>query len=287
MKKFFSRNGVSIPSIGLGTWDLRHKEGEDVIKIAIEAGYRHIDTAQMYENEEAVGNAVYNSNIARDEFFITTKIYTLVIKNDEIDSSFNKSLQKLKTDYVDLLLIHFPAFTTNLDDMLTILYKIKESGRAKNIGISNFNYNLVKDCINLGYNDIFCNQVEYHPYLNQKKLISIIKNTGILPVAYSPLAKSELLQEKLIIDISNKYSKTPAQIILRWLNQQNWIAIPKSSNKKKLIENLNIFDFTIDENDMNSLYKLDKNYRVVPSALGTFHQIDLPSRHTNKGLELI
>ena len=96
MKKFFSRNGVSIPSIGLGTWDLRHKEGEDVIKLAIEAGYRHIDTAQMYENEEAVGNAIYNSNIARDKFFITTKIYTLVIKNDEIDSSFNKSLQKLK-----------------------------------------------------------------------------------------------------------------------------------------------------------------------------------------------
>ena len=101
------------------------------------------------------------------------------------------------------------------------------------------------------------------------------------------MAKSELLKDKLIIDISKKYSKTPAQIILRWLNQQNWIAIPKSSNKKRLIENLNIFDFTIDENDMNSLHKLDKNYRVVPSALGTFHQIDLPSKHTNKGLELI
>ena len=168
-----------------------------------------------------------------------------------------------------------------------ILYKIKESGRVKNIGISNFNHNLVKDCISLGYNDIFCNQVEYHPYLNQKKLISIINKSGILPVAYSPLAKGELLQEKLIIDISNKYSKTPAQIILRWLNQQNWVAIPKSSNKKRLIENLNIFDFTIDKNDMNSLYKLDKNYRVVPSALGTFHQIDLPSKHTNKGLEPI
>ena len=234
MNKFFSRNGVKIPSIGLGTWDLRNKEGENVIKIAIEAGYRHIDTAQMYENEKAVGNAIYNSNIARDKFFITTKIYTLVIKNNEIDSSFNKSLQKLKTDYVDLLLIHFPAFTTNLEDMLTILYKIKESGSAKNIGISNFNYNLVKDCIDLGYNDIFCNQVEYHPYLNQKKLNYIIKKYGILPVAYSPLAKGELLKEKLIIDISNKYSKTPAQIILRWLNQQNWVAIPKSSNKKKI-----------------------------------------------------
>jgi diketogulonate reductase-like aldo/keto reductase len=123
--------------------------------------------------------------------------------------------------------------------------------------------------------------------LNQKKLISIIKKSGILPVAYSPLAKGELLQEKLIIDISKKYSKTPAQIILRWLNQQNWVAIPKSSNKKRLIENINIFDFTIDENDMNSLHKLDKNYRVVPSALGTFHQIDLPSKHTNKGLVLI
>ena len=287
MSEFFTKNNINIPSIGLGTWDLRGSQCENAIQVALDIGYRHIDTAQMYENEKDIGNALNNSKIGRDNLFITTKINTLVVKNDSINDSFEKSLQNLKTDYVDLLLIHFPAFTTNLDDMLTILYKIKESGRVKNIGISNFNHNLVKDCISLGYNDIFCNQVEYHPYLNQKKLISIIKNTGILPVAYSPLAKSELLQEKLIIDISNKYSKTPAQIILRWLNQQNWVAIPKSSNKKRLIENINIFDFTIDENDMNSLHKLDKNYRVVPSALGTFHQIDLPSKHTNKGLVLI
>ena len=277
----------SMPMVGLGTWLISNDEVSRVVTDALNLGYKHIDTAQIYQNESGIGEAISKVSIDRDKFFITTKIYTLVIKNDEIDSSFNKSLQKLKTDYVDLLLIHFPAFTTNLDDMLAILYKIKESSRVKNIGISNFNHNLVKDCIRLGYNDIFCNQVEYHPYLNQKKLISIIKKSGILPVAYSPLAKGELLQEKLIIDISKKYSKTPAQIILRWLNQQNWVAIPKSSNKKRLIENINIFDFTIDENDMNSLHKLNKNYRVVPSALGTFHQIDLPSKHTNKGLELI
>ena len=238
-----------MPMVGLGTWLISNDEVSRVVTDALDLGYKHIDTAQIYQNESGIGEAISKVSIDRDKFFITTKIYTLVIKNDEIDSSFNKSLQKLKTDYVDLLLIHFPAFTTNLDDMLTILYKIKESSRVKNIGISNFNHNLVKDCIRLGYNDIFCNQVEYHPYLNQKKLISIIKKSGILPVAYSPLAKGELLQEKLIIDISKKYSKTPAQIILRWLNQQNWVAIPKSSNKKRLIENINIFDFSRSKNN--------------------------------------
>ena len=146
MSEFFTKNNVKIPSIGLGTWDLRGKEGENVIQDALDVGYRHIDTAQMYENEKEVGNAISNSKIEREKLFITTKIYTLIVKNDGINDSFEKSLINLKTDYVDLLLIHFPAFTTNLNDMLEILFKLKETDKAKNIGISNFNYNLVKSC---------------------------------------------------------------------------------------------------------------------------------------------
>ena len=157
MSKFFTKDNFSIPSIGLGTWDLRGKKGEEVIETAIEVGYRHIDTAQMYENEKEVGNAVKNSKVPREEIFITTKIYTLVVKNEKINDSFDKSLINLKTDYIDLLLIHFPAFTTNLNDMLGILFKLKESDKVKNVGISNFNHNLVNDCIKLGYKDIFCN----------------------------------------------------------------------------------------------------------------------------------
>ena len=287
MSKFFTKNNVNIPSIGLGTWDVRGKEGEKTIQLALDLGYRHIDTAQMYENEKEVGNAISDSKIKREEIFITTKIYTLIVKNDGIEDSFENSLINLKTDYVDLLLIHFPAFTTNLSDMLDILFKLKETGKTKNIGISNFNHNLVNECIKLGYKDIFCNQVEYHPYLEQNNLIRVLKEYNILPVAYSPLAKGKLLNDKVILNISKKYTKQPAQIILRWLNQQGWISIPKSANEDRMKENMNIFDFTISEKDMNLLHGLARNYRAVPCALGTSHQIDLPSRHGVNGLELI
>ena len=287
MSKFFTKNNVNIPSIGLGTWDIRGKEGEKIIQLALEVGYRHIDTAQMYENEKEVGNAISDSKIEREEIFITTKIYTLIVKNDGIEDSFENSLINLKTDHVDLLLIHFPAFTTNLNDMLDILFKLKETGKTKNVGISNFNHNLVNECIKLGYKDIFCNQVEYHPYLEQNNLIRVLKESNILPVAYSPLAKGKLLNDKVVIKIAEKYSKQPAQIILRWLNQQDWISIPKSANEDRMKENMNIFDFTISEKDMNLLHGLARNYRAVPCALGTNHQIDLPSRHGVNGLELI
>jgi diketogulonate reductase-like aldo/keto reductase len=179
------------------------------------------------------------------------------------------------------------VFTTNLSDMLKILFKLKEVGKTKNIGISNFNHTLVQECTDLGYEDIFCNQVEYHPYLNQQSIIEAVKKYNILPVAYCPLAKGELLDNQMILEIANKYLKTPAQIVLRWLNQQNWIAIPKSSNENRMKENMKIFDFTISENDMNSLHSLARNYRAVPCALGTNHQIDLPSKHSVNGLELI
>ena len=287
MSKFFTKNNVNIPSIGLGTWDVRGKEGEKTIQLALDLGYRHIDTAQMYENEKEVGNAISDSKIKREEIFITTKIYTLIVKNDGIEDSFENSLINLKTDHVDLLLIHFPAFTTNLNDMLDILFKLKETGKTKNVGISNFNHNLVNECIKLGYKDIFCNQVEYHPYLEQNNLIKVLKEYNILPVAYSPLAKGKLLNDKVVIKIAEKYSKQPAQIILRWLNQQDWISIPKSANEDRMKENMNIFDFTISEKDMNLLHGLARNYRAVPCALGTNHQIDLPSRHGVNGLELI
>jgi 2,5-diketo-D-gluconate reductase B len=287
MSKFFTKNNFTIPSIGLGTWDLRGNSGEDVIDLALDLGYRHIDTAQMYENEKEVGNAVKNSKISRENIFITTKIYTLVVKNNEIEDSFEKSLLNLQTEYIDLLLIHFPAFTTNLHDMLKILFRIKRSEKVKNVGVSNFNPNLINECINLGYDDIFCNQVEYHPYLDQSQLIKTLDKFNIIPVAYSPLAKGKLLEDKIILELSKKYFKKPSQVVLRWLNQQGWVAIPKSTNKERLKENLNIFDFKITEDDMKLIHNLARDYRAVPCALGTTHQIDLPSIHSDSGLELI
>ena len=238
-------------------------------------GYRHIDAAAMYENESEVGTGIIDSRVDREKVFLTTKINTTgwtpsggdssSLKNKSIIQAFEKSLFDLKTDYVDLLLIHWPRFETNLGDMLEVLYEIKESQKAKEIGVANFNSNLLNECINLGFKDIFCNQIEYHPFLSQSKLFEVMKDLDIIPVAYCPICRGDVAKDEVIINISEKYSKTPAQIALRWIIQQNSVAIPKTANSDRLKENSDIYDFNIDESDMNQIYNLARNQRLVPN----------------------
>ena len=188
-----------------------------------------------------------------------------LLQNKTIIKSFEKSLFDLKADYVDLLLIHWPKFETNLGDMLEIMYQIKDTQKAKEVGVANFNSNLLNECINLGFNDIFCNQVEYHPFLSQSKLLGTMKDLDIIPVAYCPICRGDVAKDDVIINISEKYSKTPAQIALRWIIQQNAVAIPKTANSDRLKENSDIYDFNIDESDMNQIYNLARNQRLVPN----------------------
>jgi 2,5-diketo-D-gluconate reductase B len=172
MYQKLSKSGTDIPSLGLGTWDLKQSECSRVVSEALDLGYRHIDAAAMYENESEVGAGIIDSRVDRAELFLATKINTLgwtpsggqgpQLKNKNIIKSLEKSLEDLKTDYVDLLLIHWPKFETNLGDMLEIMYEIKASQKATEIGVANFNSNLLNECVNLGFNDLFCNQVEYH-----------------------------------------------------------------------------------------------------------------------------
>ena len=171
MKKIISKFDISMPSLGLGTWDLDPKKCSRVVSEALDLGYRHIDTAAMYENESEVGSGIVDSGVDRKEIFLTTKINTIEVNNEGIVDAFHKSLSDLKTDYVDLLLIHWPAFSTNLGDMLEIMYGIKESKKARAIGVSNFNTTLLNECTRLGFEDIYCNQVEYHPFLSQEILL--------------------------------------------------------------------------------------------------------------------
>ena len=275
MKKIISKFDISMPSLGLGTWDLDLKKCSRVVSEALDLGYRHIDAAAMYENESEVGSGIIDSRVDREEVFLTTKINTTgwtasgghgpLLQNKTIIKSFEKSLFDLKTDYVDLLLIHWPKFETNLGDMLEIMYEIKESQKAKEIGVANFNSNLLNECINLGFNDIFCNQVEYHPFLSQSKLLGTMKDLDIIPVAYCPICRGDVAKDDVIINISEKYSKTPVQIALRWIIQQNAVAIPKTANSDRLKENSDIYDFNIDESDMNQIYNLARNQRLVPN----------------------
>ena len=265
MSRSFSKSGLSIPSIGLGTWELRGQECRRVVREALEVGYRHIDTAAMYENESEVGSGIIDSGVDRNEVFLTTKINTIEVNNEGIVDAFHKSLSDLKTDYVDLLLIHWPAFSTNLGDMLEIMYGIKESQKARAIGVSNFNSTLLNECARLGFEDIYCNQVEYHPFLSQEILLKKMNEMDVIPVAYCPICRGDVAKDSVIIELSEKYNKTPAQVTLRWVIQQQSVAIPKSAKKRRLKENIDIYDFEIDDQDMDRIHGLSRGQRLVPN----------------------
>jgi diketogulonate reductase-like aldo/keto reductase len=219
----------------------------------------------MYENESEVGSGIVDSGVDRKEIFLTTKINTIEVNNEGIVDAFHKSLSDLKTDYVDLLLIHWPAFSTNLGDMLEIMYGIKESKKARAIGVSNFNTTLLNECTRLGFEDIYCNQVEYHPFLSQEILLKKMNQMGVIPVAYCPLCRGDVAKDSVIIELSKKYNKTPAQVTLRWIIQQNAVVIPKSAKKRRLKENIDIYDFEIDNQDMDRIHSLARGQRLVPN----------------------
>jgi len=265
MSRSFSRFELSIPSIGLGTWELRGRKCRRVVREALELGYRHIDTAAMYENESEVGSGIVDSGVDRKEVFLTTKINTIEVNNEGIVDAFHKSLSDLKTDYVDLLLIHWPTFSTSLGDMLEIMYGIKESQKARAIGVSNFNSTLLNECARLGFEDIYCNQVEYHPFLSQEILLKKMNEMDVIPVAYCPICRGDVAKDSVIIELSEKYNKTPAQVTLRWVIQQQSVAIPKSAKKRRLKENIDIYDFEIDDKDMDRIHSLARGQRLVPN----------------------
>ena len=269
MSRSFSKSGLSIPSIGLGTWELRGQECKRVVREALELGYRHIDTAAMYENESEVGSGIVDSGVDRKEIFLTTKINTIEVNNEGIVDAFHKSLSDLKTDYVDLLLIHWPTFSTNLGDMLEIMYGIKESQKARAIGVSNFNSTLLNECARLGFEDIYCNQVEYHPFLSQEILLKKMNEMDVIPVAYCPICRGDVAKDSVIIELSEKYNKTPAQVTLKWLIQQQSVAIPKTAKLERLKENIDIYDFEIDDQDMTRIHSLARDQRLVPNLEST------------------
>ena len=279
MSRNFTRFGLSIPSIGLGTWELRGLECRRAVREALELGYRHIDTAAMYENESEVGSGILDSGVDRSDVFLTTKINTIgwtasqdrktVIRNENIVDEFNQSLSDLKTEYVDLLLIHWPAFSTSLGDMLELMYQIKENQKAKAIGVANFNSNLLSECERLGYKDIYCDQVEYHPFLSQEILLKKMNEMNVIPVAYCPICRGDVAKDSVIMNLSEKYNKTPVQVTLRWFIQQQIVAIPKTSKLHRMKENIDIYDFEIDNQDMAQIHSLARNQRLDPNLEST------------------
>ena len=265
MKNAKLNNGREIPYIGLGVYRMEDTiENENIISYAInEAGYRHIDTAAYYKNEEIVGRAIRKSGVAREDIFVTTKVWNEDQRKSRVKDAFDDSLDKMKLDYVDLYLIHWPVAGKFVESWL-VLEEIYKSGRAKAIGISNFKEHHIQTLLESATVKPTTNQIELHPYLNQQDLVEYCQKLDIIVEAWSPLGanKTNLFEESKLKKIALTHKKSVAQIVLRWNYQRNIVTIPKSSNKERLKENLNIFDFELNEEDMRQIYSLDKNLRL-------------------------
>jgi len=251
-----------IPQIGLGLWQVRKETDlKTAFKAAVDAGYRHFDTAQAYHNEQMVGRAWKESGLKRDELFITTKIAVVNFGKDHTLRAFEESLEKLQTDYVDLILLHFPV-TLLRKKSWPVLEQLQKEGRAKSIGVSNFTIRHLEEMKEYSNITPAVNQVELHVFLQQPELIDYCHEHGIAVEAYSPLAHAKDMDEPVIEQIAKKYNKSYAQIMLRWCIEKGLIVIPKSVTPNRIKENIDIFDFTLDHDDMAQLNGLERNLRT-------------------------
>ncbi|MBB4301550.1 diketogulonate reductase-like aldo/keto reductase [Rhodobium orientis] len=239
-------NGLAIPAIGMGTWRLSGADGQRAVETALEVGYRHIDTAEIYGNEREVGAAIAASGIRRDELFVTTKAWHDHIGAGDLQRAAEASLERLGLAHADLYLIHWPNPDIPLGQSLEALADVKARGLARAVGVSNFPALLLEEAIRLSPVPLALNQVEMHPYLAQSAVMDVAHRNGLAVTAYCPIARNTVAEDPVVVAIAEAHGKTPAQVALRWLIQKGGvIAIPKSSHRKRLIENLDVFDFEL------------------------------------------
>ena len=253
---------VQMPKLGLGLWKNRDKaECITSVQAAVEAGYRHFDTAQVYGNESYLGEALQSCGVPRGELFITTKIAVQNFGSKRVHRSFDDSLQNLRTDYVDLLLLHFPVSLLRKQSWVA-LEQIQASGKARSIGVSNFTVRHLKELLAGCSIRPAVNQVELHVYLQQPELLAYCREQGIVVEAYSPLAHGRGLDNAVLRTIGRKYGKSTAQIMIRWCLEQGTVPLPKTVNPKRIAENIDVFDFALDDDDLSQLGALNKNMRT-------------------------
>lgn len=250
-------NSLEMPLLGYGVFQVNPDECERCVSDAIEVGYRLIDTAQAYKNEEGVGRAVANSGISRKDFFLVTKVWISNAGYEKAKQSIDKSLEKLKTDYIDLVLIHQPF--GDYYGTYRLLEEYYEKGIIKSIGVSNFYADRFIDIASFVKHIPMVNQMETHVFLQQQKLHKILKENKCQLMSWGPFAegKNNLFTNKTLLNIGKKYNKTSAQVALRYLLEQNIVVIPKTVNKDRMVENINVFDFELSDDDMAEILKLD------------------------------
>lgn len=261
--KHLSANGARIPALGLGTWTLEGRACTDLVAHALSLGYRHVDTAAIYGNERAVGEAIRASGLPRREIFLTTKVWWTGLAADALRRSAMESLKRLGLDHVDLLLVHWPSPAIPLAETMAALAAVREEGLARHIGVSNFPSRLLEEAVCLSPAPLVANQVEYHPYLDQTRVHAACRAHGMAMVAYCPLYRGgALLAEPPVVGAAARHGRTPAQVVLRWHVQQEDVAvIPRTRRMERLAENAGIFDFSLDEAEMAAIGRLRSNGR--------------------------
>ncbi|TXD96390.1 aldo/keto reductase [Psychrobacter frigidicola] len=250
---------ANIPVLGLGTWQSTGQDCIDVVSQGLQMGYEHIDTAQAYENEKEVGQGIKQSGIARDKFFLTTKIFPddLKFQPEKLIAAAKRSLENLDTDYVDLLLLHWPDDRVPLSETIPALCELQKQGLTRHIGVSNFNIAHITEAEKYADVPIAVNQVEFHPFIKQNTLQTFLNNHHILLEAYSPLARGDVFENELIKEIAEKHNITPAQVSLAWiLSDKNRVAIPKTSNPKHLQGNLDAINIQLSAEELEKIGSL-------------------------------
>lgn len=256
--------GISMPKLGLGTFRMQGDACRAAVESALSIGYRHIDTAEMYANEESIGSAIAASRLPRGELHVTTKVWHENLAPEAIRRAFDASLKKLRLDHVDLYLVHWPSKIANWGAVFETLMKLKEEGRTREIGVANFTTALLKIAVEDIKAPIACNQVEYHAMLDQSKVLADLKARRIPLVAYCPLAQGRFATDPVLSEIGVKHNATAAQVALKWLlDQDGVVAIPKASRRESQQANLDALKITLDDADRNKIAALPKDRRCV------------------------
>lgn len=259
-------HGPDIPRIGLGTWELEGTECEDAVRIALDMGYRHIDTAESYGNEECIGRALASCD--RDEIFVTSKVWRDNLRPDDLKKACRASLERLGTDYLDLYLVHWPNSDVPIDETVGALEDLLDRERIRSWGVSNFTVAHLEEALQHGRPSV--NQVEMHPRLRQADLDRRCREHGVVVTAYSPLARGEAVDEPVLHEIGRAHGKTAGQVALRWSLQHGHVVIPSSSTREHLRENADILDFELGQDEMARIDGLDRGERQIDPAFGEF-----------------
>ena len=254
-----SVRGEAIPKIGIGTWRMDEQTARRAVSTALDLGYRHVDTAQLYENERGVGRAIREAEVDRADVFLTTKINPWHRHFDTMLESVEESLERLGVDYVDLLLIHWPNPLANLETVMAALDEARDLGLTRHIGVSNFGRDRLDRARELASSPVFTDQVQFHAFWPQRTLLEYAEREALVVTAYSPLARGCLVSDEVVEAVAGKYDKTPAQVALRWvIEHDNVITIPKSTSAAHLAENLDIFDFELTDAEYERIARPSK-----------------------------